>query len=495
MSLGTNSLGVDRARATSHMTALHKAHATGKYWRAIHCCREGPSATTPAEASGKSNDDDDEDAVAILLDPLRLSRSIDRAYHEASDTLLRILLGENGLLGSLRFMKKYFLLDQGDFLVNFLDGAEEELSKDLPSVLRGRVQNWLSTSIARTESESSQLASALRCTFQNKSLRDTLDDLGNRRASKSKRAARQKKVLTGFEAIAFEFRSVPFPTSIVLSHDQLRIYQVLFRLIFFAKHVERQLVNMWSDHQLLRGMTSLRSACSATFSLRRRMLHFIQNYVHYMQFDVVEPGWRALEERLSATRDYMDGRTPSAGADGQFPRTVDDLVHDHNEFLIRISHQCLLPNYDLIDRASKIMTTCLLFSNQIKLFMETTKVHDLHERTRLERSRLRYGERGIGEGRGARAGDAGGEFRADRERRTMKCADRIQDELSTERYRHMITRFDEVFSAHLAEFLRNLNSDFGQKSNAHLTNLFLKLDYNGYCSETLLSEKKQVLQK
>ncbi|EJK44550.1 hypothetical protein THAOC_36900, partial [Thalassiosira oceanica] len=95
----------------------------------------------------------------------------------------------------------------------------------------------------------------------------------------------------------------------------------------------------------------------------------------------------------------------------------------------------------------------------------------------------------------ARAGDAGGEFRADRERRTMKCADRIQDELSTERYRHMITRFDEVFSAHLAEFLRNLNSDFGQKSNAHLTNLFLKLDYNGYCSETLLSEKKQVLQK
>ena len=51
-------------------------------------------------------------------------------------------------------------------------------------------------------------------------------------------------------------------------------------------------------------MTSLRSACSPTFSLRRRMLHFIQNLVYYLKFDVIEPAWRELESKLAATKEY-----------------------------------------------------------------------------------------------------------------------------------------------------------------------------------------------
>ena len=34
-------LGVDRSRATLHMSTIHKAHATGKLCWAIHCCNEG----------------------------------------------------------------------------------------------------------------------------------------------------------------------------------------------------------------------------------------------------------------------------------------------------------------------------------------------------------------------------------------------------------------------------------------------------------------------
>ena len=35
------------------------------------------------------------------------------------------------LMDSLKSMKRYFLLDQGDFLVHFLDAAEDELLKEL----------------------------------------------------------------------------------------------------------------------------------------------------------------------------------------------------------------------------------------------------------------------------------------------------------------------------------------------------------------------------
>ncbi|KAL7540819.1 hypothetical protein ACHAXR_010403 [Thalassiosira sp. AJA248-18] len=482
-----NALGVDRSRATSHMSAMHKAHATGKYWRAIHCCHDGAASLTQQQRHKKEHESSsDDDGAKVLLNPLKLSRCINLAYHEASDTLLRMLLDEYGLLSSLQFMKKYFLLDQGDFFVDFLDSAEDELHKELPNVLQGRVQNWLTTSLARTSETSSTLASALRCSFQNKSLRDTLDDLGKRNHRKSSKKNTRQKVLAGFEAIAFEFKSVPFPTSIVLSGAQLRIYQLIFRLIFFAKYVERQLVSMWSDHQLLKAMMSLRAACSPTFSLRRRMLHFIQNFVYYLKFDVIEPNWRELESKLNATKEYCSNNNSSeskngnlSNNNGQFPRTVDDLLHDHNQFLLRISGQCLLTNFDLIERASKIMTTCLLFSTQIKRFMETTKVHDLQEKTRLERSKLRYG------GKKSKNGDQDRDFRAERGERTQRCSDRILRELCTETYRHMITRFDEVFSAHLAEFMKNLNSDFGQKDNAHLTNLSMQLDYNGFVSSSM----------
>ena len=109
--------------------------------------------------------------------------------------------------------------------------------------------------------------------------------------------------------------------------------------------------------------------------------------------------------------------------------------------------------------------------------METTKVHELHEKTRHERTKLRYGTK-----KSKMNDTRENEFRANREERTQRCSDRIHRELCTETYRHMITRFDEVFSAHLAEFMKNLNSDYGQKTNAHLTNLSMQLDYNGFLS-------------
>jgi gamma-tubulin complex component 2 len=481
MSPTRNAMFGDESRTTLNMSARDKAYTTGKYRRAILFCDEGSTILYKEAKVEQTNEND----VATLLNPLQLSRCIDHAYHDASDTLLHLLMGRYDLLSSLRFMKKYFLLDQGDFFVNFLDGVEKELQKELPNVLQGRVQNWLSTIMARSlestpqSSHSTQLASSLRCCFLDKNVRDTLHDMGKgRKSSRSKKSSRTK-VLAGFEAIAFEFKNVPFPASLVLSPVQLRSYQLLFRQIFFAKYVERQLVNMWSDHQLLKQMTSLKAACSPTYSLRRRMLHFIQSFVYYMKFEVIEPHWRDLESKLIASKEYCFNRSTQVDSEvATFPRTVDDLLNEHNQFLTRLFTQCLLSNYDLIERASKIMTTCLLFCTQIKFFMESTKVHETLENTRIERSMMRFGKK-------KKNTDRVAEFRAKREENIQRCSDRILQEYRTENYQHMIKKFDQVFTSHLAEFMKNLNSDFGQRSNSHLTNLFTQLDYNGFVSSSL----------
>lgn len=44
--------------------------------------------------------------------------------------------------------------------------------------------------------------------------------------------------------------SVRWPVSLVLSKRSLTKYQMLFRHLFFAKHVQRLLFKSWRDHQV-----------------------------------------------------------------------------------------------------------------------------------------------------------------------------------------------------------------------------------------------------
>lgn len=43
---------------------------------------------------------------------------------------------------------------------------------------------------------------------------------------------------------------VQWPLSIVISRKALTKYQLLFRLLFHCKHVERQLCGAWQVHQV-----------------------------------------------------------------------------------------------------------------------------------------------------------------------------------------------------------------------------------------------------
>ncbi|CAN0417553.1 unnamed protein product, partial [Phaeothamnion confervicola] len=74
---------------------------------------------------------------------------------------------------------------------------------------------------------------------------------------------------------------VKFPVSLVVSRRALTKYQLLFRHLFFGKHVERALCGTWLDHQATKELL-VGGAMTATYRLRQRMLHFMQNLVYYM---------------------------------------------------------------------------------------------------------------------------------------------------------------------------------------------------------------------
>jgi hypothetical protein len=83
--------------------------------------------------------------------------------------------------------------------------------------------------------------------------------------------------------------------------------------------------------------------------------------------------------------------------------------------------------------------------------------------------------------------DAIHSFKLDRQTRLKKQKRRVGRELSSESYRRMVGRFDEVFRAYLSEFMLQVNGDNmgAAYQEEQRQNLCARLDYNGYLSATM----------
>jgi gamma-tubulin complex component 2 len=123
---------------------------TGKYLNVLRECgrdircpdADGPEAALLGGASGSGSGGG--------LGEAAFSQVVSRAFFFASSTLLTALRAEFRLVDRLRSMKHYFLLDQGDLYVNFMDLAEDELKQPLPKVdvLRVGVTSSLTRSLS-----------------------------------------------------------------------------------------------------------------------------------------------------------------------------------------------------------------------------------------------------------------------------------------------------------------------------------------------------------
>ncbi|RYF06744.1 MAG: Spc97/Spc98 family protein, partial [Oxalobacteraceae bacterium] len=76
---------------------------------------------------------------------------IDEAYKFASKELLELLLVENKLIERLYSLKRYFLFSSGDFFVQFMDMADEELSRTKDDINMTRLESLLELAL-RTSS-------------------------------------------------------------------------------------------------------------------------------------------------------------------------------------------------------------------------------------------------------------------------------------------------------------------------------------------------------
>lgn len=234
---------------------------------------------------------------------------------------------------------------------------------------------------------------------------------------------------TGYEAFTFEYE-VRFPLSLIISRKSLKRYQLLFRHLLHCRHVERTLCRTWQDDMRVKDTRfGAGSWQIAAFTLRQRMLNFVQSFQYYMSFEVIEPNWHIMAQRL-------------AGAS-----TIDDVLGIHDGFLDTCLKECMLTNPSSLKTISKLLSICTLFSNSMKRIASNAISFPLTPRG-------------------------------------LSAASEDRKYIST------INSFDAKFSGLMDKLLDSLTDFAEHAGEAHMSNMVYRLDFNGYYSNTKLARAR-----
>ncbi|AQK44600.1 Gamma-tubulin complex component 2 [Zea mays] len=299
---------------------------------------------------------------------------IKSAYDFASGELLTLMKDKYDLIGKLRSLKRYLLLDQGDFLVHFMDIAREELTKKPEEISAEKLQSLLDIALRSTAAASDPSHEELICCVERSSLLKklaTLKDLDPADKLAAADVDRSMQLsITGLETFCLS-NKVQWPLSLVISRKALTKYQLIFRLLFHCKHVSRQLCAAWQIQQAFRSVKILGTPILRSSILCRSMLKFVNSLLHYLTFEVLEPNWHLMHDRL------------------QTARSIDEVIQIHDFFLQKCLKECLLLSPELLVKVEKLKGLCLQYATSIQILMPSIDVANSENTSKSRKSRSR----------------------------------------------------------------------------------------------------------
>ncbi|KAF2878286.1 Spc98 family-domain-containing protein [Massariosphaeria phaeospora] len=325
--------------------------------------------------------------VPTSFDDPRFLDNVNSAYAYANSSLFDLLLTTHALPDRLRSLKHYFFLDRSDFFTYFLELGASELKKPAKNVNIGKLQSLLDIVVRQPGSVAAEdpYKEDIKVQIYDIGLTNWLmkivtvtgldQDAANAGSISSyltpanAAPVTDDSNITGFQALVFDY-AMPFPLSLVVSRVTLTRYQLLFRYLLSLRHLETSLVDCWSEqgkhaawkHRSKNPRIELWKR--KAWTLRARMLVFVQQLLYYCTAEVIEPNWVSLISRLNEEgKEDVKGKGKAAG-DGpqQVKRTVDELMQDHVDFLATCLKECMLTNSKLLRINNKIMSTCTMFA-------------------------------------------------------------------------------------------------------------------------------------
>ena len=309
------------------------------------------------------------------------SNIIETCYNNASHILLENIIKDHHLLIHLSLLRKYFLLAQGDFILSFLDLSRNELSKPLNKVNKQNIRSILEklqheqpnddyNHIIQYYNYDNDDIPLFIPFLYNKSVLDCSKSLkeGEEHAFYIGRPINNdnnsKNNLIGIKALCLKYNA-PFPVNVVLSNTNLSKYNLIFRHLFYVKHIEQTVSKIWKATST----TFLKGNFVQSFILRHRLLFFIQNYLYHCTIEVLEPNWHQFN---------MDIKSAN---------TIDEVIYLHNTFLDNCLKECLLTQNKLLSSIYIILDIAIDFSSNIESFaiaiQKEAKLNKIKNQTKL----------------------------------------------------------------------------------------------------------------
>lgn len=235
--------------------------------------------------------------MLVWSDADKLRRKIEESYEIASGEVLRLFLGAQvDLLGHLSSLKSYFLHQRGDWLVDFLDSAEELLSKSPVQVKVHSLRVLLQAAIARC-CGTDPYHTAIGCSFTVSTIEQYVNGSFGRqpkekgtRASCERESAMRVETRRCIELLQLE-ADLKWPLTMVLDTSVLERFNVVFRLFTWLKVCERNLTTAWTD-------TNVSRHHPKAYSIKHQLIQFVRQFQFYAAHFVVEPLWGRMMNRI-----------------------------------------------------------------------------------------------------------------------------------------------------------------------------------------------------
>lgn len=276
----------------------------------------------------------------------KYDEKVDEAYKFASKELLDLLLIENRLIDRLHSLKRYFLFSSGDFFVQFMDMADEELSKTKDDINMTRLESLLELALRTSSCNNDPYKDDVHIKMSDGSLYHIMASINNTNNFKFDDERSRSEYchssgnLLGWESLTLSY-DVAWPLSMIICKDYCQtLYQMMFRHLFCCKYIERKLEATWRVNRLFRF-----NNYEGAFALRHKMLHFVHNLLYYI-IEIIEPSFQILISK------FKDGGIEN----------VNEVIELHRAFLSGLVHDSMLTDNELLGHVTKLLLLCMDFS-------------------------------------------------------------------------------------------------------------------------------------
>ncbi|KAI8466120.1 MAG: gamma tubulin interacting protein [Monoraphidium minutum] len=247
-----------------------------------------------------------------------LERAVEVMRADVAARLWHLLVVRAGLVGHLVGLKDYLLLARGDFWAVFLGEASRLMAAPpRPGTAAADVSAPFQAAAAKSSAAADPLFRLFALHYSDRPLRVQA-------AAGAHTYIEVPAFDPAWDNLWLEAR-LPWPLGLLLTPRHLDRYNALFQLLLRLKRVQLHLEQAWQDigHIVGRGGGGVAGGGGRRggsggggggggadvvplLQLRQHMAHLVTNLQIYLQVDVIESNFSALERRVAAAQDFSE---------------------------------------------------------------------------------------------------------------------------------------------------------------------------------------------